>query len=117
MTAPLPPSSRVTRGVAAIRFKRQPTWTLPVNVRNFTRGSVTRLSASDVRHGTTLTAGGGAPASSRLLPSERAESGVFDAGRITHGLPDANAGASLGATSSNGAVNGLIPSTVPTVKP
>ena len=51
-----------------------------------------------------------------MWPSESAESGVLDAGLMTHGLPDANAGASLCATSSNGALNGVIPRTVPTGK-
>ncbi len=87
-----------------------------MNVRNFTRGSVASPSASDVLHGTTLTAAPGAPASRRMRPSESAESGVLDEGLMTHGLPDANAGASLCATSSNGALNGVIPRTVPTGK-
>ncbi len=93
---------------------RQPTAALPVNETAFTRSSPTIRSASSVRHGITVTAAGGAPASSRISPIARAESGVFEAGRTMHGQPAASAGPSLWATSRSGALNGVIASTVPT---
>ena len=116
MTAPLPPSSSVTRGVSARRRSRQPTAGLPVNESSLIRSSWTSRSASSVRHGTTLTAAGGAPASSRMRPSDSAESGVFEAGLTMQGHPAANAGPSLWATSKSGALKGVIASTVPTGK-
>ena len=116
MTAPLPPSSSVTRGVAATFCRRQPTSALPVNETILTRSSLTICSASSVRQGSTLTVAGGAPASRTISPIDSAESGVFDAGRTMHGQPAAIAGPSLCATRSSGALNGVIASTVPTGK-
>ena len=116
MTAPLPPSSSVTRGVCATFWSRHPTSALPVKDTILTRSSRTIRSASSVRHGMTVTAGGGAPASIRISPIDSADSGVFDAGRTMHGHPAASAGPSLWPTSRSGALNGVIASTVPTGK-
>ena len=80
----------------------------------FTRGLSRTCSASELGQGTTLTDPAGAPASTKISPSDSAESGVFEAGRTTQGHPAAKAGASLCATSRRGALYGVIASTVPT---
>ena len=114
ITAPLPPSSSVTRGVAATPLRYQPTGALPVKETIRTRSSRTMRSASSLLEGKIVTASGGAPASSMIAPSASADSGVFGAGRTMHGLPAAKAGPILWATSSSGALKAVMPSTTPT---
>src|SRR5205807_2178881 len=108
------PSSIVTFFRPATRQICSPTSRLPVKVILRTRGS--RQSASPISPPLPVmhcTASGGAPASSMILVSLSALSGVSVAGFTMTLLPAARAGPTLWQTRWRGKLNGLIARTTP----
>ena len=108
------PSSIVTFFSPATRQICSPTSRLPVKVILRTRGS--RQSASPISPPLPVmhcTASGGAPASSMILVSLSALSGVSVAGFTMTLLPAARAGPTLWQTRWRGKLNGLIARTTP----
>src|SRR5271156_1256267 len=82
---------------------------LPVKLSIAIRSSATSCAATSFEHGKTLIAPSGHPESRMARPSHNAVIGVWGAGFMMMGFPDAIAGASLCATRLMGKLNGVIP--------
>src|SRR5918996_4807572 len=93
----------------------EPTSVEPVKLTFDTRGSVTSAEPRDEPGpGSTDTASGGTPASTRISPSASVDSGVAEAGLTTMVFPQASAGASFHVAITAGKFHGVISAETPT---
>ena len=116
MTGAAPPCSRAQRVPGASRERKvQPTAALPMKLKNPTRRSVTKGSASSRRVVTSACPhGAGSPASRKISKKAKQESGVSSAGLTMNGHPAANAGQTWWTIRLSGWLKALTATTTPT---